>query len=133
VQCRDDWSQVLTGPFRAASWLAVTMSGLNAGILLIDGLMHSERLSSQYLIVTIVAALMFGAVGAAIFGLHWSLDRIRRRSTGGADRIAVTELATPWAVVHLVLGLLLAVTLVLMAGASIGMIGGLGQGYTIFG
>jgi hypothetical protein len=36
-------------------------------------------------------------------------------------------------VVHLVLGLLLAVTIVLMAGASIGMIGRLGQGYTIFG
>jgi hypothetical protein len=80
-----------------------------------------------------VAALVFGAVGAAIFGLHWSLDRIRRWSTGGADPIAVTELASAWAVVHLVLGLLLAVTIVLMAAASIGMIGRLGQGYTIFG
>jgi hypothetical protein len=124
---------VLTGFFRAASWLAVALSGLNAGILLLDGLMHSGRLSTQYLIVTIVAALMFGAVGVAIFGLHWGLDRIRRQSTGGADRIAVPELATPWAVVHLVLGLLLAVTIVLMAGASVGMIGRLGQGYTIFG
>ena len=124
---------MLTGFFRAASWLAVALSGLNVGILLLDGLMHSGRLSTQYLIVTIVAALMFGAVGAAIFGLHWGLDRIRRQSTGGADRIAVPELATPWAVVHLVLGLLLAVTIVLMAGASVGMIGRLGQGYTIFG
>jgi hypothetical protein len=133
VQRRDDRTQVLTGLFRAASWLAVALSGLNAGILLVDGLMHYERLRTQYLIVTMVAALMFGAVGAAIFGLHWGLDRIRRRSTGSADRIAASELAAPWAVVHMVVGLLLAVTIVLMAGASIAMIERLGQGQTIFG
>jgi len=124
---------VLTGAFRAGSRLAVALSCLNAGILLIDGLVHSERLSTQYLIVTMMAALMFGAIGAAIFGLHWSLERICGHSTGGGDRITTAELAAPWTVVHLVLGLLLAVTIVLMASALIAMIGRLGQGFTIFG
>jgi hypothetical protein len=124
---------VLTGAIRAGSWLAVALSCLNAVMLMIDGLVHSERLSTQYLIVTMVAALMFGAIGAAIFGLYWSLDRIRCHLTGGDDRIAVAEMAAPWTVVQLVLGLLLAATIVLMASALIAMIGRLGQGFTIFG
>ena len=101
---------MLTGAFRAGSRLAVALSCLNAGVLLIDGLVHSERLSTQYLIVTAVAALMFGAIGAAIHGLHWSRDRIRSHSTGGDNRNVVADLAAPWTVVHLVLGVLLAVT-----------------------
>jgi hypothetical protein len=124
---------VLTGAFRAGSRLAAALSCLNAVILLLDGLVHSGRLSTQYLIVTAAAALLFGGIGAAILGLHWGLDRIRGHSTGGGDRNGVAELAAPWTVVHLVLGMLLAVTIVLMASALIAMIGRLGQGFTIFG
>ena len=47
---------MLTGAFRAGSRLAVALSCLNAVMLMIDGLVHSERLSTQYLIVTMVAA-----------------------------------------------------------------------------
>jgi hypothetical protein len=133
VERRDEWTKVLTGAFRAGSRLAVALSCLNAGVLLIDGLVHSERLSTQYLIVTAVAALMFGAIGAAIHGLHWSRDRIHRHSTGGDNRNVVADLAAPWTVVHLVLGMLLAVTIVLTASALVAMIVRLGQGFTIFG
>lgn len=48
--------------------------------------------------------------GAAIFGLHWSLDRVRGHPTGGNRTV-----------------------IVLMASASIAMIGRLRQGFTIFG
>lgn len=72
-------------------------------------------------------------VGAAIHGLHWSLDRIRSHSTGGDNRNVVADLAAPWTVVHLVLGMLLAVTIVLTASALVAMIVRLGQGFTIFG
>jgi len=124
---------VLTRAFRAASRLALALSCLNAGILLLDGLVHADRLSAQHLAITAVVALVFGAVGAAIFGLQWSLERIRRHSIDGCDRKPVAGLALPWKVVHLVLGLLLALTIVVMASASTAMIGRLRQGFTIFG
>lgn len=124
---------MLTRAFRAASRLALSLSCLNAGILLLDGLVHVERLSTQYLFITVVVALTFGAVGAAVFGLQWSLERIRNHATGGGDRSGAAESAVPWMIVHLVLGLLLALAIVLMVSASIAMIGRLRQGYTIFG
>jgi hypothetical protein len=124
---------VLTGAFRAGSRLAVALSCLNAGTLLIDGLIHFERLSTQYLIVTVVAALSFGAIGVAVLGLHWSLNRIRSHPTSSVNRTAVAELAVPWRVVYLVLGVLMAATVVLMASAAIAMIERLGQGHSIFG
>ena len=123
---------MLTSAFRAGSRLVVVLSCLNAGILLLDGLVHSERLSTHYLTVTLAVALTFGAIGAAIFGLHWGLDKIRGHPTGG-HRTGVAELALPWKVVHLVLALMLAFAIVLMASASIAMIGRLRQGFTIFG
>jgi hypothetical protein len=133
VQRPVKWIQVLTGAFRAGSWLALALACLNAGILLFDGLVHSERLSSQHLVITVVVALAFAASGAAIFGLHWSLERIRKHSTGGGDRSGRAEPAVPWMVARLVLGLMLALTIVLMASASTAMIGRLRQGFTIFG
>jgi hypothetical protein len=89
--------------FRAGSRLALALSCLNAGILLLDGLVHAERLSTRYRFVTVVVALGFGAIGAAIFGLQWGLDRIRNHPTSGGDRNGVTEPAVPWLVVQLVL------------------------------
>lgn len=124
---------MLTRSFRAASRLALALSCLNAGILLLDALVHAERLSAQHFAITVVVALAFGAIGAAIFGLQWSPERIRRHSIDGCDRKPVDRLALPWKVVHLVLGLLLALTIVLMASASTAMIGRLRQGFTIFG
>lgn len=127
------WIQVLTAAFRAGSWLALAFACLNAGILLFDGLVHAERLSSQHFVITMVVALAFAATGAAVFGLHWSLERIRKHSTGGGDRSATAEPAVPWMVVRLVLGLMLAFTIVVMASVSTAMIGRLRQGFTIFG
>jgi hypothetical protein len=126
-------SKVLVGVYCAGTWLTVALSGLNAGILLLSGLAHSERLAARYLIVTVVVALMFGAIGVAAFSLHWGLSRIRSHPTSSVDRTAVAELAVPWRVVHLVLGVLLAMTVVVMASAAIAMIERLGQGNTIFG
>lgn len=123
---------MLTSVFRAGSRLVAVLSCLDAGILLLDGLVHSERLSTRYLTVTVAAALMFGAIGAAIFGLHWGLDKIRGHPTG-SNRNVVAELALPWKVVQLVLALMLAFAIVLMASASIAMIGRLRQGFMIFG
>lgn len=123
---------MLTSAFRAGSRLVVVLSCVNAGILLLDGLVHSERLSTRYLTVTVASALMFGAIGAATFGLHLSLDKIRGHSIGG-NRNVVAELALPWKVVQRVLALMLAFAIVLMASASIAMIGRLRQGFTIFG
>lgn len=124
---------MLTRAFRAASWLALALSCLNAGILLLDGLVHAERLSVQHLAITVVVALVFAASGAGVFGLQWGLESIRRHSIDGCDRKPVDRLTLPWKVVHLVLGLLLALTIILMASASIAMIGRLRQGFTIFG
>jgi hypothetical protein len=78
------------------------------------------------------AALTSSAIGAAIFGLHWGLDKIRDHPTG-SNRNVFAELALPWTVVHLVLALMLAFAIVLMASASIAMIGRLRQGFTLFG
>jgi hypothetical protein len=123
----------MTRLFRAVSLLAVAFSCLNAGILMTDLLMHFERLRTQYLIATAVAALMFGTIGAGVFGLHWSLNKIRSHSTSKEDRTAVAELAVPWWVLQIVLGALLSMTVVLAASAAIAMIGRLGQGNSIFG
>ncbi len=132
VQRPFKWIQVLTIAYRAGSWLALAFAGLSAGILLFDGLVHAERLSSQYLAMTVVAALAFAATGAAIFGLHWSLERIRKHSTSGGDGTGTAEPAVPWMVVRLVLGLLLVLTILLMTGALVAMVGRLRQGLTIF-
>jgi hypothetical protein len=126
-------NKVLIGFCRAGTWLTVALSGLNAGILLLDGLVHSGQLPTRYLIVTAAAGLVFGAIGVAIFGLHWSLDRIRSHPTGSVDRTAMAGLAMPWMVVHLVLGVILAISAAVMASAAIAMIGRLRQGFTIFG
>ena len=40
-------NKVLIGFYRAGTWLTVALSGLNAGILLLDGLVHSGQLPPQ--------------------------------------------------------------------------------------
>jgi hypothetical protein len=114
-------------------FLNIVLSGLNVGILLFDVVAHSGRFPSPYPIAPTVVGLLFGAIGVATFGLHWSLGRIHRNSTSTGDPTAVAALAVPWKVLHLALGGLLAMGAALMAGASLAMIGRLGQGFTIFG
>jgi hypothetical protein len=121
------------GVFRVGAWLGAAFSCLNCAILLLDGLVHSERLGTQFLMVTTAAGLMFGLVGVAIVGLHWSLNRIYRHQTGRSESNVPGNLSVPWTVVHLVLGLLLVIAAALMAGASIAMTARLRQGFTIFG
>lgn len=75
--------------FRIAAWLCAALFILNGGIVLFDGVMHSERLQTQYQIGTLIVGTIFGGLSVAILGLERSLTMIYRSQAG--SNIAVED------------------------------------------
>ena len=116
--------------FRIAAWLSAALFFLNGGIVLFDGVVHSERLQTQYQITTLIVGVIFVGLSVAIFGPERSLTKIHRFQAGLKTR---GKLVIPWRVVHLILGLAMFVASALMAGVLIVIIERLSQGISIFG